>query len=405
MKKLSASSLLFLAIVLVFGAFSYLTFAELLYDRSAGLPEKTPFFAFETGTDTENRAKAALPRKIGFDFSRNFDAFYNDAFPLRSFFIKRFHSLKKKIKDNPKVIAGLDNWMFYNSSPESVYAKTGNILGDFTGKTLLNGTDEQSFTRHMACQGDYFKKRGVRFIVMVPPNRMPLYSEFLPDAYRKQEAPFGRYEQIREILKGLNIEFLDLKTFFKQKKSEDSAHQLFYKTDTHWTPLGAYYGFGELTRTTGYEQPAPVGVKREILSCGDVYKVSSAVMKTCFDIRDIPELPETEFKGHCDFSKAPKHIVCKNDKAPVQKNVLIVRDSMFDFLYDEVARSFKNTVLLWRSMHTEQELFDEIEAFDADIVVYEQGERFMLEMQNEAICPNDIVKIDRLNQRPKDPEK
>ena len=78
---------------------------------------------------------------------------------------------------------------------------------------------------------------------------------------------------------------------------------------------------------------------------------------------------------------------------------------MFDFLYDEVARSFKNTVLLWRSMHTEQELFDEIEAFDADIVVYEQGERFMLEMQNEAICPDDIVKIDRLNQRPKDPEK
>ena len=35
-----------------------------------------------------------------------------------------------------------------------------------------------------------------------------------------------------------------------------------------------------------------------------------------------------------------------------------------------------------------------------DTLIYEQGERFMLEMQNEAICPDNVIKINRLDQRP-----
>lgn len=398
MKNLSASSLIFLAVVLIFGAFSYLSFGELIYYRHTQQETRTPFFSFASKADTENRAKASLPAKLNLSFPSKFDAFYNDAFPLRSYLIKRFHKLKKKIKDDPKVIAGLENWMFFNSSPESVYAKTGNILGDFTGKTLLNDADKKAFTRHMACQREFFKKRGIRLIVMVPPNRMPLYSEYLPEAYRKQGVAYGRYEQVKDVLNDLNIEFIDLKNLFQKNKDKG---QLFFKTDTHWTRLGAHYGFDALTRTMGYKMPKPLKVERKILDCGDVYKVSAAVTKSCFDINDVPELPQAKFAGKCDRGERDQKIVCTNGNAPIQKNVLIIRDSMFSSLYDNVARSFKKATLLWRSMHTEQELFDEINASDADVVVYEQGERFLLEMQNEAMCPDAVVKIDRLDQRPK----
>ena len=73
---------------------------------------------------------------------------------------------------------------------------------------------------------------------------------------------------------------------------------------------------------------------------------------------------------------------------------------MFDSLYEDVARTFKKAVLLWRSKHTEQELKDEILREKPDTLIYEQGERFMLEMQNEAICPDNVIKINRLDQRP-----
>lgn len=398
MKKLTVSSLIFLAIIAVFGLFSYLSFGELLYARHENKENETPFFAFDSQDDTENRAKAALPSKLDLNFPRKFDAFYNDSFPLRSYLIKRFHKLKKKIKDDPKVIAGLDNWMFFNSSPESVYAKTGNILGDFTGKTLLNAEDKDAFIKHMACQKKYFKDRNIRLIVMVPPNRMPLYSEFLPEAYRKQGVKYGRYEQIREILKDLDVEFIDLKSMFQKIKDKG---QMFFKTDTHWTQLGAHYGFGALTEKMGYRLPEPVKVERKILDCGDIYKVSATVTKSCFDINDVPELPATAFSGKCERGERDKKIVCTNDKAPVKHEVLIIRDSMFSSLYDYVARTFKKATMLWRSMHTEEELFNEIKASKADTIIYEQGERFLLEMQNEAMCPDNIVKINRLDQRPK----
>lgn len=108
MKKLTVSSLIFLAIIAVFGLFSYLSFGELLYARHENKENETPFFAFDSRDDTENRAKAALPSKLDLNFPRKFDAFYNDSFPLRSYLIKRFHKLKKRLKTTRK---SLPDWI------------------------------------------------------------------------------------------------------------------------------------------------------------------------------------------------------------------------------------------------------------------------------------------------------
>ena len=64
MKKLTASCIVFLGVIFVFGLFSYLSFGELLYAGNNNGEGKPPFFAFDSQDDTENRAKAALPTKI-----------------------------------------------------------------------------------------------------------------------------------------------------------------------------------------------------------------------------------------------------------------------------------------------------------------------------------------------------
>lgn len=399
MKKqsFSLSTWFFLGIILIFGAFTYLSFGESIYFIATKQTERTPFFVFKEKKDTENRAKATFPTKVTFDFPRKFDAFYLDNFPMRSFFINRFQKLRKKIKDDPRVIVGLDHWMYSNSSPHAVYAKTGNILGDFTGKTLLNEADKALFTRNMACQKRFFDHHKIRFIVMSPPNKISIYPEHLPKSYLSQQAQYIRYDQVEEILKELGIEYIDVKTPILANKTKG---QVYFKTDTHWSQLGAYLGFKELLKHLGHSFPDMTGIDRRILDCGDIYNMSVSISKSCFDINDIPILPEDN-SGKCDGVAEHKKILCTNPKASIKKHVLIVRDSMFTSLLDYTKRSFSKATLLWRSMHTEQDLMDEILKEKPDIVIYETGERFILEMQNAAICPDAFVEIERLDQRPK----
>lgn len=396
MKNLSLSSRIFLITVLLFGALTYLLFGEIFYYRLTGRGEERLFFSFPTKVDSENRAKAKFPSKLDARFPKDFDIFFNDAFPFRSKLIKRFFKLRVLLSDNPNVIPGKENWFFYNSSSLDIYKKTNNTLGDFTGKTLLNDTDKETFTRHMACQKKFFDGLGMQFVIMTPPNRKPVYPEHLPERYRNQGVAYGRYEQVADILKSLGIDFVDEKAALINNKDKG---ELYYKTDTHWTFLGAHYGFAALAKHFGYDFPPVVSVNRTTIECGDMYRMSASLVKTCADVSDTPVLPPVKAEGKCDLADT-KRVVCENAEAPVQKSVVIVRDSMFDFLYPQVARTFKKTLLLWRSKHTERELAEEIKASGADAVIYEQGERFMLEMQNEAICPDDIIKVPRLDQRP-----
>ncbi|MGN0903973.1 MAG: hypothetical protein ACI4PW_02340 [Alphaproteobacteria bacterium] len=395
MKKLSASTLVFLLIVLAFGFFSYASFGEKIVFMAAGTPERDAFFAFKGKQDHENRAKAAFPTEITFKFPSKFNVFYEDNFPFRSFLINKFQKLRKKIKDDPRVIVGFDNWMYSNSSPQAVYAKTGNILGDFTGKTLLNEKDEKLFTANMACQKKFFDANGIRFLVMAPPNKISVYPEHLPKAYRNQQAQKIRYEQVESILNGLGIEFVNVKKPILEAKSKG---QVYFKTDTHWSQLGAYIGFRALTRRFGHEFPEMTGIKRHMLDCGDVYNMSVSLSGSCVDINDVPLLPE-DTDGECVRSPRDQKIVCTNSRAPVDGKVLIVRDSMFSSLIDYTRRTFKNAVLLWRSMHTEQELLEEIKREKPTAVIYETGERYMMELQNAAMCPEAYVEIERLDQR------
>ena len=50
----------------------------------------------------------------------------------------------------------------------------------------------------MKKQKNYFDKHGIRFLIMIPPNKMSVYPELAPKAYRKLKAPYSRYEQTEE---------------------------------------------------------------------------------------------------------------------------------------------------------------------------------------------------------------
>ncbi len=350
MKKLSVSSCFFLACILICFAFS--------------------FVPFEDDDQSENRRKASFPTEFSEAFPAQFDAFYQDHFPFRSFLIKKFYTLRKSIKDNPKVIIGADDWIFLNSSPFDTYAKTDNSLGDFTGKTLLDETELAEYEAKMKKQKNYFDKHGIRFLIMIPPNKMSVYPELAPKAYRKLKAPYSRYEQTEEAIRKAGIPFINLKKLFEKEKG---TYPLYYKTDTHWNDFGAYTAFQHLMNILMKKVPAVESVVAEPSPCGDNYRMSGAA-EECSDTHYKPVLTFKSAEEQCS-SPEPGYMICTNDTAPYKEHVLIGRDSFTERLVPYFGKTFKKTTFIWSGKISDEQMFDIIKTEKPDIVLYNYAER------------------------------
>lgn len=329
------------------------------------------FIPHEDGNNSENRRKAPFPSEFSQKLPLQFDAYYEDHFPFRSFLIKKFYTVRKSIKDNPKVIIGKDDWIFLNSSPFNTYAKTDNSLGDFTGKSLLNDEEAAAYEKNIKNQKDYFDEKSIRFLIMIPPNKMSVYPEYAPKAYRKLRAERSRYEQTEEAIRKAGVPFINLKKLFEREKGE---YPLYYRTDTHWNDLGAYTAFRHLMNVLHKDVPAVERVETKVSDCGDNYRMSG-LSDACLDVHHTPVLNFKNGGGKCVSERDAGYIVCTNESAPYKEHILVGRDSFAERLVPYFSRMFQKTTFVWSGKLTGEEMFAVIDRELPDIVLYTFAER------------------------------
>jgi hypothetical protein len=80
-------------------------------------------------------------------------------------------------------------------------------------------------------------------VMMVAPDKSTIYPEYMVPEM-PQVAP-TRLDQLAAAIAGTGVIFLDLRPALKAAKS---SGPIYYKTDSHWTPLGAYVAVDELLR-------------------------------------------------------------------------------------------------------------------------------------------------------------
>lgn len=204
-------------------------------------------------SENENRNLAILKPliengRINVSFSNNFNEWINDHFFLRNYLIKEYNFCKMLINgrfENGTIFPGKDNFYFrYPNLRETIsgfhlneeeYDKTLQSLNKFNVFCSSNDIDA--------------------YIVFIPYN-FEIYKEKLNGINIDKYA--GKYGETVNRLKndtGMNLFYpFD---FFNEYKNESL---LFYKTDHHWTPFGAYKGYRFLINEIGknYSGLAPV---------------------------------------------------------------------------------------------------------------------------------------------------
>ena len=149
--------------------------------------------------------------------------------------------------------------------------------------------DAAALTRNLdAINAFAARHEDLQLSMTVVPNAACVLAEKLPN-----NAPVRDQRQdIKDIAARLQrVEFLDVTDALTQHKDE----AIYYRTDHHWTSLGAYYAFSNMAAGLGIEQPA---ADYDIYPVTDRFEGTLASKSGCHAVTDVIELyiPKTDIE-------------------------------------------------------------------------------------------------------------
>ena len=140
-------------------------------------------------------------------------------------------------------IIGKEGWLFQIS--ESVIQDYQND-NPFTEKQLAEL--QQNLDEIAAI----YQKQGTALVVVVAPNKSSIYPDYMP-AELQLMRPQSRFDQVVQYFQQHGqTQILDLRRELIANRTE---HQVYYKTDSHWTEYGAYIAYREILNTLHTAHP------------------------------------------------------------------------------------------------------------------------------------------------------
>jgi hypothetical protein len=165
-------------------------------------------------------------------FPKDYEAYYNDHFNWRNYFVKassylNYYTFKKSALPD-EVIIGKDGWLF----------KSGHQLDVYRGKFRYSDDNLRQIANTLLERKAIVEAQGGKYYLAIPPLKHHIYPEFLPDNVQQINAE-GCVPQLTEYLaQNTDIVYVDLlPSILEMKQSGDLL--LYHKTDHHWTQHSA----------------------------------------------------------------------------------------------------------------------------------------------------------------------
>jgi alginate O-acetyltransferase complex protein AlgJ len=127
----------------------------------------------------------------------------------------------------------------YNSPTDGVSLK------DFYGNANFTENELNRIKSRIIYIHEELKKRNIHFLLVVAPSKHTIYPEYLPDDIRQAQGRKTRLDQVTQALNNSDVDFIDLRLRLLEGKKQ-TADPLYYRTDTHWNNLGAFFAYEEI---------------------------------------------------------------------------------------------------------------------------------------------------------------
>lgn len=337
-----------------------------------------PFAANLVASNTElldNRPLKSKPTELSRHFARDFEAYYNDTFAGRKKLLKKYGKIQYKLEiDNGITIQGKNGWAFYDSAK----VPDGYTLIDYFGEIRFSEEELKRMAEGVEKARAFYAKRGIDYVIVVAPNKEAMYSEYMPERLQKQRKSAKSrmdfaVEYLQEHTKVKIINFKDALLSAKQKM----PMEIYFPLDSHWNEVGGYVGYEALAgylNSFGYHLPA-IPLAPEMVSVAgsqksdlDVAGMTDTNYRVCF-LNDMP-VKNIKDEDHGFM------LVYENAKAPVNKRLLMIRDSFGMGLVPYLNKVFAKTVYAHNKHNKRPQLEALLKEYHPDIMVDELVERY-----------------------------
>lgn len=295
-------------------------------------------------------------------------------FRWRSNLINIYTSFRFKIGDRiyNNAVVGKDGWFFYTGE-ESIM--------DYQNTAPLSKVKLSNFQKRLDQISASLEERGSMLLVVVPPNKSTIYSQNMP-----AEIPVlgteSRLDQFVEYMRmNGNTPVVDLRqTLLNVSRSKD----VYFKTDTHWNSMGAYYGYVEILNILSSNYPT---LTPRSLSDFE-YKNSGFSTRDISNIIGLPNYKEEtwslvpKFEVQLAETKVPapdgiryiRTVTNKNENLP---QLLIYGDSFYGALAQFLEPHFGRVKFIPFTNDSKIWSLDWIQQEEPDIVIIEIVERYL----------------------------
>lgn len=220
-------------ILIVAGLLSIPAFSQLLGSAVSQSGAEQRSLAQIPALPDNQAALLELPKKI--------DAFINDQYGLRTQIMLANALLRYTLRSSPNssVYYGVEGWLFYN--------------GDHGLRQVSRNPPRydalKRFADLLANFDSVLQRENRRFVVAIAPNKESVYQQKLPRWLQANTGP-TEYDVLFAELAKTRIQTVDLRAVLREAAQETPVY---YKTDSHWNPLGALIAYNALVSAAGQE--------------------------------------------------------------------------------------------------------------------------------------------------------
>ncbi len=307
------------------------------------------------------------------EYQQNYEAFAKTRNPIHPTAIR----LKSQIDYSfygdimhANILRGKENFLFQKEGCEAFIGR------DYKGVQWI-----EEKVRKLKVIKDELAKEGIPVLVLTPPLKARIYSEYLPDFYRKNKTDSTNWNMFSKILNENDIPVIDF-SFLENEKNEH-PHPLYPPSGQHWTN----YGSAVAADTIKQHLEKMLDIEMVKLRWKDSIELSTA--KAGYD---------NELVAGANFIWTPElaplpylNIRYIENDSTTKPNVLAVGDSFYKLMFDSgiVGGMFNKSSTLWyynhevypiilkngrRMTNKDMDILDEIKQRDVVIItVYEDN--------------------------------
>ena len=270
-----------------------------------------------------------------------------------------------------QVLAGSDNWLFYKTKSD------GNPIADFEGTNSFTKQETDHIASLALSAQEEAQKRGMKFAILVAPNKESIYWENMPKNYRHAE--ISRTDGLIENLSDQGVNIVSPK---QEMLAGHKDSQLYYRYDSHWNQLGGYIGVRNILSTWNISMPSLADRKVQAGELRD--QPYPCVRDDLAGLAGLESVFTDEKEYHIDgcpvidweaynreqYRGEISHM--SNPEAPNKKSVFLVGDSYRSAMLPALSEQFANVYVIHRDVYRTG-MIDEVHP---DYVIAEYVERY-----------------------------